>query len=284
MQRSTIGTRPPPRVPSASRRRRGARGRRARAAGSGPLSFRWMPTRACQIRWCDSRSQAITTPPFPAPTPTGRRSSRGRRELEVVVAHVVRSDLVVPEELARSRRRARGASRCRGPARGRPRRAHPRAPGPDSRSLRRAAPARRARWETRCRPAGLGRFRPLALDRRAAPKDRAVVCVEGVEGTLPAGRIADRPCVDAPFVDHRRHVDELLRRRRVGASTARARCPRRGRRRWCPSTPKMRPSSRAMPFGPPLSAPYCLDQRSVPLSRSKAWTFERRSWRKTRSP
>ena len=128
MQRSTTGTKSvpsayaigvstPPKSPGQTSVLR---------AGSGPTSFRCVPTGRSQTRSCVSRSQAMTRPALPAPKTIGRDlvADRGedRRDVEVVVADVVGEHLVVPERACRSPRRARRASRCRACCRGTSRR------------------------------------------------------------------------------------------------------------------------------------------------------------------
>ena len=109
MHSSTTGTksRPRPRAPSASaRRRRGPGQTRVGRRGSGPRSFRWVPTERAQTPPArravpGDDATPLARPRTPARAPPAPREDR--RDVEVVVADVVTDDLVVPEQRARSR-------------------------------------------------------------------------------------------------------------------------------------------------------------------------------------
>ena len=219
MQRSTTGTksRPPAYAIGVStppsRPGQTETGRR----GSGPRSFRWTPTVVCQSRSCVGRSQAITSPALPAPKTTrlpAAARAEDRRQLEVVVADVVRRHLVVPER-ARPLRAVEGEQRVgverrpgvgarRSGARGcRRRGTGSRCPSRRSRR-RRSACTRRRRRRPRSGTA-------TALDRREPPAHRPGRGVERVEGAAAVGRKADRARVDDAVRDLRRDVDEPRR-------------------------------------------------------------------------
>ena len=107
-QRSTTGTKTRPRASaigvSTPPSRPGQTG--TGSSGSGPVSFRRRPTRVSHTRARVSRSQAITRPALPGADHerAAARAREDRRQLEVVVADVVRRHLVVPAPSSRCAR------------------------------------------------------------------------------------------------------------------------------------------------------------------------------------
>ena len=183
--------------------------------GSGPTSFRCVPTARDQTRSRVARSHATTRPPFPAPNTSSRppAARQDRRHVEVVVADVVREAPGRARGAGPWRRRGRRASWCR--ARGRDRRrrsdalsSRPRARG--SRCRRRRGPAASTDTGFHAPPppaCAVGHGCAIVSNFQRTPT-RAEV--ERIDRAPAAGREADGADVDAAAIDDGRDVDELL--------------------------------------------------------------------------
>ena len=260
-----------PRRPSASRRRRAARGRRStRTPWQRPDVVAVQPDFASSRAGASSRDPTRSRArPCPRRTRACRRRPReDRRRLEVVVADVVRCDLVVPEQPSVARVEHEQRVRVEGRARETRRRSAAPATlptAPDSSSRRTACRARRPTPDTRAR-----RRRPRADSATASRSSRTSSARRpsprrGVDRPAAERRVADGADEDEAVPHDRSDVDELLgplvRWRRQSSRPVRASSAKASES----VAPYTRPPSTASPFGPSFRAPYRRAQRSAPV-------------------